>query len=121
MATLEKDRGNGVIEELLLNLSKNGGKIFGLSDMVSVIRSAYDHTNFNGDCIRGLPAQTCREREMIIIDGGSTDGAGEVVASFKETGIGYIRPEKKGAERLSGTCKAASNAAWRLYDCARRR
>jgi len=79
--------------------------------MISIITATYNHRKFIGDCIESVLAQTYPHWEMIIIDDGSTDGTEDVVGSFKEKRIKYMRQENKGVERLSETYNKALSMA----------
>jgi len=48
--------------------------------MISIITPTYNHKKFIGDCIKSVLAQTYQNWEMIIVDDGSGDGTGDVVA-----------------------------------------
>jgi glycosyltransferase involved in cell wall biosynthesis len=79
--------------------------------MISIITPTYNHQKFIGNCIKSVLAQTYQNWEMIIVDDGSSDGTGDVVALFEDERIKYIRQENKGLERLSETYNTALNMA----------
>lgn len=79
--------------------------------MISIITPTYNHKEFIGACIESVLAQTYPHWEMIIIDDGSTDGTGDIVALYKDDRIKYIRQENKGIGRLSETYNTALNIA----------
>ncbi len=79
--------------------------------MISIIAPTYNHEEFIGTCIESVLAQTYTHWEMIIINDGSTDKTGNVVASYQDQRIKYIVQENKGIERLSETYNAALNIA----------
>ncbi len=79
--------------------------------MISIITPTYNHEKFIAECIESVMVQTYEDWEMIIIDDGSTDGTGEVVAGFKDPRIRYVRQENKGLWRLAETYNGALGMA----------
>ena len=63
------------------------------SPAVSVIVCTYNHGIYIGKCIEGILRQTFKDFELIIINDGSTDDTDEVVKSFGDRRIRYIRLE----------------------------
>ncbi|RIH99421.1 glycosyltransferase, partial [candidate division NPL-UPA2 bacterium Unc8] len=55
---------------------------------------------FIGQCIESVLAQTYQNWEQIIIDDGSTDRTGEIVARYEDERIKYIRQDNIGIWRL---------------------
>lgn len=74
---------------------------------VSVITPTYNHEAVIAECIQSVLDQTFQDWEMIIVDDGSTDKTGEVVAGFSDPRLRYIRQENKGVARLEETYNAA--------------
>ena len=58
---------------------------------VSVIIPTYNRANLIGRSIQSVLGQTYRDFEVIIIDDNSTDNTGEVVRSFRDPRIIYIK------------------------------
>jgi glycosyltransferase involved in cell wall biosynthesis len=56
---------------------------------VSIITPTYNHAAYIGECILSVLAQTFEDWEMIIIDDGSSDKTGEVIAAFQDARIHY--------------------------------
>lgn len=81
------------------------------SPIVSIITPTYNHESFIGFCIESVLAQTYPNWEMFIIDDGSTDRTGEVVALYKDDRIKYIRQDNKGIARLSEIYNVALSQA----------
>lgn len=79
--------------------------------MISILTPTYNHEKFISVCIESVLAQTYKHWEMIIIDDGSTDRTGDVVALYKDDRIKYIRQESKGINRLSETYNTALSIA----------
>lgn len=71
---------------------------------VSVIIPTYNREHLIGRAIQSVLNQTYRDFEIIVVDDGSTDNIGEVVKSFNDERIRYIRHEKnKGAAAARNT------------------
>jgi glycosyltransferase involved in cell wall biosynthesis len=65
---------------------------------ISVIIPTYNRSQLIGRSIKSVLNQTYRNFELIIVDDCSTDNTEEVVASFKDERIRYVRREKNGGE-----------------------
>lgn len=76
--------------------------------MISVIIPTYNRAGRIGEAIESVIAQTGRDWELIVIDDGSTDDTEEVVRSFGDDRIRYVRQENRGvsASRNVGIEKA---------------
>ncbi|MHC4742450.1 MAG: glycosyltransferase family 2 protein [Planctomycetota bacterium] len=70
--------------------------------LVSVEMAAYNAERFIGRAIESVLAQTYDNFELVIVDDGSTDGTGDIVASCTDPRIRYIRTSHK-------NCAAARN------------
>jgi glycosyltransferase involved in cell wall biosynthesis len=79
-----------------------------MSDKVSVVTAAYNGIRTIDQTIASVRAQDYQNWEMVIVDDGSTDGTGEVVASIKESRLKLIRQENQGrsAARNRGITEA---------------
>ncbi len=75
--------------------------------LVSIITPTYNHEKFIGKCIESVLAQSYPYWEHIIVDDGSDDGTEEVVASYNDSRIKYIKQENKGIWRLKETYNKA--------------
>lgn len=74
---------------------------------VSIITPTYNQERFIGQCIESVLAQTYLHWEQIIIDDGSTDKTGEIIAQYKDERIKYIRQDNVGIWRLGETYNKA--------------
>ncbi len=61
---------------------------------VSVIMPVYNGEKYLKESIDSILCQTIRDFEFIIIDDGSTDSTGEIIKSYKDPRIVYIKNEK---------------------------
>lgn len=77
-----------------------GAPAQGGAPFVSVVIPAYNVAPFIGDALASLVAQTMPDWEAIVVDDGSRDGTGEVVASFGDRRI------RLGAQENSGVSAA---------------
>ena len=66
----------------------------GMAPTVSVIIPTYNRAHLVGRAIRSVLNQTYQDFEIIVVDDGSTDNTEEVVKSFNDPRIRYIRHEK---------------------------
>jgi glycosyltransferase involved in cell wall biosynthesis len=62
---------------------------------VSVIIPTYNRANLVGKAIKSVLSQTYQDFEIIVIDDGSTDNTEEVIRSFKDKKVKYIKKYKK--------------------------
>lgn len=62
--------------------------------IVSVVIPTYNRAYLLGRAIRSVLDQTYQDFELIVVDDGSSDNTGEVVATFADPRIHYLRHEK---------------------------
>ncbi|UCC80889.1 MAG: glycosyltransferase family 2 protein [Candidatus Zixiibacteriota bacterium] len=60
---------------------------------VSILVCAYNHGKYIGKCIEGILQQSFEHFELIILNDGSTDNTDEIVRSFNDRRIRYIKNE----------------------------
>ncbi len=72
-----------------------------MNDLISVITPSYNTAAFIADTIKSLQMQTYTNWEMIIVDDCSTDNTDEVVASFSDARIKYLKNEKNSGAAAS--------------------
>lgn len=72
--------------------------------LVSIIIPAYNAEKYIGRAIESALGQTYKDIEIIVVDDGSTDRTAEIVRSFQDPKIRYLRQENKfqGAARNYG-------------------
>lgn len=63
---------------------------------VSIITPTYNRAHLIGDTIQSVLNQSYQDFEHIIVDDGSTDATEEVVKSFNDSRIQYLKHEKLG-------------------------
>ena len=81
--------------------------------LVSVVIPTYNHGHYLGRALQSVIDQTYSNWEIIIIDNHSTDLTNEVIASFNDSRITYLRIHNKGviaASRNAGI--RASKGEW---------
>ncbi len=61
--------------------------------LVSILMLTYNRANFLPEAIESVLHQTCSDWELVIIDDGSTDGTKDLIASYTDPRIRYIRHE----------------------------
>jgi len=76
---------------------------------VSVIIPTYNRAHMIGRAIQSVLSQTYQDFELIVVDDGSTDNTQEVVKSFNDSRLRYIRREEN-----SGTSAAPRNTGIKL-------
>jgi len=64
--------------------------------LVSIVMPAYNHGRYIGDAIASVRAQTLRDWELIVVDNHSLDDTSEVVRSFEDPRIVYLRFNNRG-------------------------
>ncbi|WP_447974988.1 glycosyltransferase family 2 protein [Nitrospira sp. Kam-Ns4a] len=76
--------------------------------VVSAIITTFNRKRFLGPAISSVLAQTFRDFELLILDNSSTDGTEELVSSFADSRIRYIRhpPLTIGQQRNLGVREA---------------
>ena len=71
--------------------------------MISVVLPSYNRAHILPRAIESILGQTYKDIELIIVDDGSSDNTAEVVGSFSDSRIVYVRQENAGA------CAARNN------------
>jgi glycosyltransferase involved in cell wall biosynthesis len=73
-----------------------------------VIIPTYNRAHLVGEAIHSVLCQTFTDFEVIVVDDGSTDNTSEVVHSFKDPRLKYIRQPNRGAAVARNTAIQAS-------------
>jgi glycosyltransferase involved in cell wall biosynthesis len=89
----------------------HSGVVNPMNPLVSIITPTYNHEKYIADCIHSSISQTYQNWEMIIIDDGSTDRTPDIIKSFSDNRIKYIRQKHLGADRLGITYNNALKEA----------
>ncbi len=72
-----------------------------MNDLVSIITPSYNCAKYIGETIQSVLNQTYTNWEMLIVDDCSTDNTEEVVKSFGDHRIRYLRNEKNSGAAVS--------------------
>src|ERR1700744_2070777 len=69
----------------------------------TVIIPVFNRANVLGDAIRSVLAQTCQDFEIVIVDDGSRDDPGAVIAAFHDPRLRFVRQENQGVGTARNT------------------
>lgn len=75
--------------------------------LVSIITPTFNHQEYIGRCIESVLAQDYSNWELIIVDDGSTDNTGKIVAGYEDERIKYINQDNLGISNLNMTYNTA--------------
>ena len=64
--------------------------------LVSAIVTTYNRANLIGETINSILKQSFKNFELLIVDDGSTDNTGDVINSFQDKRIVYIKSDNWG-------------------------
>lgn len=84
---------------------------------VSVIIPTHNRREYVRDAIASVVAQTCRDFELIVVDDGSDDDTGTVVADFSSVcpGVRYVRQANRGVSVARNTGVALSRGCYLAF------
>lgn len=78
----------------------------------SVIIPTYNRGRVLLQAVRSVLEQSCPDFELLIVDDGSTDNTGEIVAGLKDKRIRFFRQENGGASRARNTGMRAAGGEY---------
>lgn len=78
----------------------------------SVIMPLYNKAPYVRKAVESVVGQTCRDWELVVVDDGSSDGSGEVVAGVADARIRIIRQENAGVGTARNRGVAESSAPY---------
>jgi glycosyltransferase involved in cell wall biosynthesis len=79
--------------------------------LVSIITPTYNHEKYIAECIESVLAQSYSSWEQIIVDDGSNDKTGDIIASYEDSRIKYFRQEHLGIWALGRAYNKALQAS----------
>jgi len=79
-----------------MSLKVHGGVDDGI-DSVSVVIPTFNRAKFLGHAMRSVLDQSHRVLELIVVDDGSTDDTGDVVAAFADPRVRFVRIPRSGS------------------------
>jgi glycosyltransferase involved in cell wall biosynthesis len=77
---------------------------------VSAVVTTYNYARFLPDALDSVLAQSYDNREVVVVDDGSTDGTPALAARYAERGVRYVRRERGGAGRARNTGLSVTSA-----------
>ena len=72
-----------------------------MSELVSVVMPSYNTAEYIREAIQSVLSQTYTDLELIIVDDCSTDNTDEIVSTFKDDRIKYLKNEKNSGAAVS--------------------
>ena len=69
-----------------------------MSELVSIIISAYNAEAYIEETIRSVLSQTYKNLEIIVVNDGSTDGTGTILDKYSEKGVIHIKQHNSGQD-----------------------
>jgi glycosyltransferase involved in cell wall biosynthesis len=79
---------------------------------VSILIPAHNAEAWIADTLRSALAQTWQEREIIVVDDGSTDGTVDVARQFESDGVKVFTQKNQGAAAARNTAYSLSTGAY---------
>jgi glycosyltransferase involved in cell wall biosynthesis len=75
--------------------------------LISVVVPTYNHEKYIAAAVTSVVEQTFDDWEAVVLDDGSTDRTGEVVRSFADRRVRYLRQDNQGPSVTTTTALAA--------------
>jgi len=69
--------------------------------LISVVMITYQHEKYIAEAIQSVLEQTFERFELVVVNDGSTDKTDEIIRSFQDNRISYIRQENQGPSAAS--------------------
>jgi len=83
-----------------------------VSELVSILIPAYNAERWIGETLESALAQTWPDKEIIVVDDGSTDGTLAQARHFEDRGVRVIAQANQGAAAARNTALRAARGAW---------
>ena len=81
----------------------------------SIIMPLYNKAPYVRKAVESVVGQTCRDWELIVVDDGSTDGGGDIVASIADTRIRLVQQENAGVSAARNRGVALSEGSFLCF------
>jgi hypothetical protein len=78
---------------------------------ISVVICTYNHGRYIPEAVESVLAQTFTDRELIVVDDGSTDGTGELLSRYGSR-LRYVRQSNAGAFAARNTGRGLARGRW---------
>ncbi len=85
------------------------------SPLVSVLIPAYNAEKYIKDTLLSVVNQSLGDIEIIVLDDGSSDSTGDIVTSFRDERIRYIRQDNKGVGRARNRLLSLASSSLILF------
>lgn len=82
---------------------------------ISIIIPLYNKEKYISATIKSVLAQTYKDFELLVVDDGSTDGSADIVKSFNDERIRYIRKENGGVSSARNRGVVEAIGDWILF------
>src|SRR5882724_4223522 len=79
-----------------------------MTPLVSILIPAYNAERWIAETIRSALKQTWRNKEIIVVDDGSTDGTLAIARRFEPKGVRAVTQPNQGAEAARNTASSLS-------------
>lgn len=88
----------------------------GMSPLVSIVVPVYNTAEYVEECIQSILSQTYENKELILVNDGSTDGSGEICKRYEHLQhVRYIEQENQGATAARRRGVEAATGEWIMF------